>query len=389
MNESRRIEKLLDSYTKQTYPFKRLYVCINQPDSWWKNTEKQHICHDNKITLELLQKTSVADITVIDRSSEGYGWKEKNHGVGWARKTAMDAINAVARADDLIVSIDADTWYPPGYLASLAENANRNPDAAGFAIPYYHPLNGEEATDRAILRYEIYMRYYALNLWRTKIPYRFTAVGSAMAAPVWAYRKIGGITPHLSGEDFYFLLKLSKTGRIVTWNHEKAYPAARFSDRVFFGTGPAMIKGNMGDWDSYPFYDPQQFDLIAETFRKLPEMFDSNIDNQFIDFLNHLFKTGDLFAPLRKTHREKTRFVRAATERIDALRILQYLRYAGIISKKREEQIVTDYLHLYHGDISSPEFSFAESPVDGLNRIRDILVNIETRYQQNEWNSQS
>ena len=77
----------------------------------------------------------------------------------------------------------------------------------GLAVPYYHKLIGD-ATDRLILRYEIYMRCYLINLLRIQNPYAFTALGSAMAVTVRAYRKAGGLTPVKSGEDFYFLQNL-------------------------------------------------------------------------------------------------------------------------------------------------------------------------------------
>lgn len=386
MNESKWIGQLLESILAQSYCNFRLFVCINQPDDWWYLREKEAICHDNAISLEILRHHHEIPITIIDKSSPGSGWKGKHQGVGWARKTVMDAINSVASRDDLIVSIDADTWYPPDYLASLAENLKLNPDATAFAIPYYHELTGDERTDRAILRYEIYMRYYSLNLWRCYLPYRYTAIGSAMAAPVWAYRRSGGITPHISGEDFYFLLKLSKIGRIVTWNREKAFPAARFSDRVLFGTGPAMIRGDSGDWCSYPFYDPKHFDLVSETYNSLDIAQTGEINNQFISFLNELFKTDDLFAPLRSNHTNQGRFIKACIERIDALRILQYLRKFGTSLNQREEEILNTYLRDYFGIILPQDFSFTYSTTSQINILRDQLAEMETQYMVNEWN---
>jgi len=385
LNESRRIERLIDSLTNQNYPHFRLYVCVNQPDDWWQSPEKVAICHDNAITLQRMAKIDQFPVTLIDRSSRGNGWKGKHLGVGWARKTAMDAIDRVAQPADLIVSIDADTFYPANYLNSLADNYQRNPEATAFALPYYHPLTGHERTDRAILRYEIYMRYYALNLWRCQIPYRFTAIGSAMAAPVWAYRRINGITPHQSGEDFYFIQKLSKTGRVVTWNSESAFPAARFSSRVFFGTGPAMIKGDAGDWSAYPFFDPLHFDLIGNTFSQLHEAHTDNIDNEFVRFLNQSFKTTDLFMPLRANHGSKPRFVKAATERIDALRILQYLRHTLKNPRNDDAEQLSSFLKT-HYQIDIPfNFSFTNSSVSEVNKIRDRLYKIETDYQYQEW----
>jgi len=386
MDESRQINRLLESIEAQNYHNFKLFVCVNQPDDWWHVPEKIAICNDNAHSLEILKNHSGKSITLIDKSSPGEGWKGKHQGVGWARKTVMDAINAVASNNDLIVSIDADTWYPPGYLYSLAGNLLTNPDATAFAVPYYHKLTGEERADRAILRYEIYMRYYSLNLWRCNIPYRFTAIGSALAAPVWAYRRIGGITPHMSGEDFYFLLKLAKIGRVVTWNSEMAFPAARFSDRVLFGTGPAMIRGDGGDWSSYPFYDPKQFDLVSETFTSLYNAQNMPLQNQFIGFLNELFKTDDLFAPLRSNHSDRQRFIKACVERIDALRILQYLRLYGINRKLQEEDNLTSYLKDYFGITIPQNFSFNRSTVDQIDEIRNQLAGLESQYMEIEWN---
>ena len=147
------------------------------------------------------------------------------------------------------------------------------PDAVALSNPYYHKLTGAEAEDRAILRYEIYMRNYAINMLLINSPYAFTAMGSAIALPVSSYKAIGGLTPKLSGEDFYFLQKLRKYGNINIHNKEKVYPAARFSDRVFFGTGPAMIKGNDGDWESYPIYHIQLFKNIERTYESFEILF--------------------------------------------------------------------------------------------------------------------
>lgn len=386
MDEFENMAALLDILAQQDYPHRAAFICVNQPDTWWDDDQKRSICLNNQKTLSFLHNHCDTNLVILDRSSPGKGWTKRHQGVGWARKTAMDAINQIAHPHDLIVSMDADTYYPTDYLSSLAENLTRNPQAAGFAIPYYHNLTHHERTDRAILRYEIYMRYYACNLWRCHLPYRFTAVGSAMAATAEAYRKISGITPHRSGEDFYFLQKLAKTGTIVTWNRQRAYPAARFSDRVLFGTGPAMIKGDQGDWNSYPFYDPAKFDLVADTFKHLPEALQRTVPNEFISFVNQQLNTEDLFEPLRRNHTELPRFVKSATERLDALRILQYLRYAGKDPSRTDEEIVFQYLTIFHPAVAVPPFSFTHSPIAELDKIRNIFAALESEYQKNEWN---
>jgi hypothetical protein len=95
-------------------------------------------------------------------------------------------------------------------VGTVAEKLENSKNLLGIAIPYFHPLTGNNVNDRLILRYEIYMRHYLNNMLEIGNPYAFTAIGSAMAAKVSAYRKVGGLTPVKSGEDFYFIQKLKK-----------------------------------------------------------------------------------------------------------------------------------------------------------------------------------
>ena len=143
---------------------------------------------------------------------------------------------------------------------------------------------------------------------------------------VRALRKIGGITPMKSGEDFYLLQKLRKMGYVSNWCGGVAFPAARFSERVFFGTGPAMVKGRAGNWESYPIYHHLLFQEIKHNYDLIPQLFSENITTDFITFLENQFRDADLWSPLRKNATSVERFSRAFHEKADGLRILQYLK---------------------------------------------------------------
>ena len=323
LNEQEYLPQTLNCLKRQTVPFK-LYICVNQPEAWW-HTEQRNICENNAATLTYLKSIQDLDLTVLDHSSPGKGWDSKNYGVGQARKTVMDAIAQESPPEDIILTLDADTTFPDHYLKSIYDTF-QNFDFKALAIPYYHKLTGKTAEDQAILRYEIYMRNYALNMFRIHSPYRFTAIGSAMACTVKNYLAVGGITPFKSGEDFYFMQKMCKFGRIHLWNEACIYPQARFSNRVFFGTGPAMINGNSGDWSSYPIYHYTLFDIIKATYDLIPKLFTEDCENEFIDFLKEQFKTSDLWSKLRLNFKTLPLFTKAFHEKADALRILQFLK---------------------------------------------------------------
>ena len=387
IDENELLPEFLNSVSKQSYTNFTLYICVNQPDEWWSDPQKQRICRENQKSLEFLSGISGIPLVIIDKSGKGKGWQGKQHGVGWARKTLMDTITSVADKNDIIVSLDADTTFGEHYLRSISDNFRDNPDAAGLSVPYFHLSVEDEYAYRAILRYEIYMRYYTLNLWRIASPYSFTALGSAMAFPVWAYLAVGGMTPKMSGEDFYFLQKLRKFGRLIYHNEEKVYPRARFSDRVYFGTGPAMIKGNAGDWSSYPIFHYRHFDEISETYKAFPLFYHLTGKSRFVKFLITHFGKEDPFEPLRKNAGNEKQFVRACHVKVDGLRILQYLKARNNEDPSNDESNLREFLlHFYPEESRElqliPEsLSFSTSALPDLERIRQFLYRKEEEYQ--------
>lgn len=391
MNEMELLPLLIRAVLNQTVRDFRLVVCVNQPDSWWDDPLHLPVCVENQLTIKYLESLEDNRIEILDRSSRGKGWPPKAHGIGVARKLLMDYISSVAGNNDIIISMDADTVFDPNYFASVAENLHLNPSASALAIPYYHKLTYHSELDRAMLRYEIYMRAFAINMWRIQSPYCFTALGSAIAIPVWAYKATGGMTPKLSGEDFYFLQKIVKTGRLLHWNGEMVYPAARLSDRVFFGTGPALIKGIDGDWTSYPVYSPRLFDRIAETYKAFWSLYSKDIPTPIDDFLIKRF--GELpWGKLRLNFKSQTHFVRACHEKIDGLRILQYLKESQPSDEKISESALSDLLSLYKKQFPelisgiNTKIDFALSSISDLDAARDVLFEIEMYYRRMHWN---
>jgi hypothetical protein len=383
LNESDNIAVLLDCLSKQSTSDFELVVCVNNYDFWWDDNDKIAQCFDNQKSIELLEAEKRFKVRIIDRSSKGKGWKLKKGGVGHARKTAMDHIASFANKDDLIVSIDADTFYPINFLTEI-ENTLKDKSLIGLSLPYFHKTNGEN--DELILRYEIYMRYYQLNMFRIKNPFAYTALGSAMVFPLWAYKKVGGLTPVMSGEDFYFLQKLSKSGKLGIWAETVAYPSPRFSERVNFGTGPALIKGSSGNWDSYPIYDYRLFDLVKQTYESFESLFIADIHTPMDEFLHNQFKTDDLWSPLRKNFKDEINFVNACKLKVDGLRILQFLKSRNQENPVNNSEMLKEFIATFLSENVETElqkmlldFDFELADINVLKSIRNFLFEEEMK----------
>ncbi len=393
MDEFSTIKKLLDCIRSQTYRHFRVFVCVNQPEIYHDAPAYASIVEGNSKTLELLSEINDISLTVIDRSSRGKGWDERNYGVGWARKVLIDEILEIAEDNDIVISMDADTKFNDYYFESVVKKFERFPSAMALSNPYYHHLTNDRELNRLMLRYEIYMRYYALNLWRIQSPYSFTALGSAISFIVGAYRKISGVAPKFSGEDFYMLQKFRKSGRILHFNEEFVFPATRYSNRVFFGTGPALIRGRTGDWTSYPFYSPELFDKIAELYARFHELHEKNVPTVADEFIKDSFgmTPENIWDEIRQNTPDKTRFIHACHVKFDGLRILQFLRFFHFRSETVpiDRNFLYTYFSKYHNDISGNEailqnLDFQKSRVKQLNEVRDLMLRVEQEFRKHD-----
>lgn len=337
MDEPDLPDRLLDLNRQSLLP-QTVCVCINQPQSYHSDGIPQHarICQTNQEVYERIRQFKAEcrfafELEVIDRFSPQNAWSGKHFGVGWARKVAMDFLSRHSAAEngDILVCADADTRYPGDYLENIQKQFDTYPQAVGLANPYYHTPEQEnlpEAQQIAVLRYEVYMRAYALNMLLNEHPYAFTAVGSSMACRMEAYRKIGGISPFKSGEDFYFLQKLAKTGALMVHSDSVSHPSSRLSERVFFGTGPALRKGMENRWESYPVYPPGLFEKMQCAYEALPALFEGGEPSPALDFWQEAFGADWWVSLRRNSGARKEQFIRACKEKFDALRSLQFLK---------------------------------------------------------------
>ena len=388
MDELDYLPATLDALSMQDteHPFE-VYVCVNQPDEFWHLPGKRTVCENNQKLLDFLHGYKALPLHVLDYASPECGWKGKKSGVGFARKVLFESILADCNPNDIVVSLDADTLVKPHYLQSVADRFERNPNVNALAVPYYHPLTGNDETrDRAMLRYEIYMRNYAVNLLRIHSPYGFTALGSAIAMLAKSLRKIGNITPLQSGEDFYLVQKFCKMGGLSLFNTECVYPAGRYSDRVPFGTGPAMQTGANGVWDSYPIYHHSFFNPIREAYEKLKELYENRlpiVENDFLLFLQKDSTKPDIWREIRNNVSDYPHFVKAFHQKADGLRILQYVREKHRQNPEKETTALYDNLQLWMPEKCpvwiKTTLSWNLYSLEQLNTIRNLLFRDETQ----------
>ncbi len=202
----------------------------------------------------------------IDASSPGCEIPDHEGGVGTARKIGMDAalgiMEAGGRGEGVICCLDADTLVQENYLSAVAAHFRRYRHPAA-AVAYAHQVPSDPGLREAICRYEIFLRAYVLGLAYAGSPYAHPAIGSTMCCTAQGYAAVRGMNRRQAAEDFHFLDKLAKLGKIGSIPETTVFPSARPSHRVPFGTGQRMLQFMAGHEDEC-LYHPQSFRILRE-----------------------------------------------------------------------------------------------------------------------------
>jgi len=318
-----------------------LVLVVNQPDhlpddattaAFWAalggSGREYHYCREGQHGLLL-----------VDRFRAGRRLPRRQ-GVGLARKIGADIALALIAAGRIarpwIWSSDADTRLPCGYFAAPDAapmmRAGLDPDAPAAAClyPFRHRI-GNDALGVATALYEASIRHYAAGLHWAGSPYAFTTLGSTLAVAADAYARVRGFPRRNGGEDFYLLDKLAKLGAIHELPGPELEIAARLSDRVPFGTGPAVARILAAGEPEHQalFRNPAAFAELRRWLALVPqlvgrELHDADLEPETRIALDELGVTK-AFAHARSHAPEAAGFARHLHTWFDGLRTLRLL----------------------------------------------------------------
>jgi len=316
---------------------------------------------DNRETLKRLSAggpdLGTLSIAWVDAASPGLELPAKGGGVGLARKIgfdlALDRLN-YSRGSSLLISLDADTLTRPDYLPAIIAHFQeaRTP---GAVIPFCHQPGSNREEDRAIRRYELFLRTYVLGLERAVSPYAFHTIGSAMACTAEGYARMGGMNQRGAGEDFYFLQQLAKTGGVSQVKGTVVYPSARTSHRVPFGTGRSMTGLLSRKESAVLFYRVECFQILADWLSLVGERLGwggekiqetaLNISSYLYDFLiNNKFES--VWDKLRRNFPDSRILLKGFHDWFDGLKTMKLIHHLSAAQYPRQnpEEVVPGLL---------------------------------------------
>lgn len=265
----------------------------------------------------------------------------KHAGVGLARKIGMEwAVRGFLQSgnsDGVIVSLDADCTVSSNYL-QLIENQFSTYQPNCCVLNFKHRVqDGNVALQHAIDQYEDYIWYYRNALKAIDCPYYYHTIGSAFAVSADAYVRVGGIGRQQGGEDFYFLQKVFFLGRTVELMKAFVYPEARFSDRIPFGTGPALERiiatedGLLRVYSVEAFKALQSFFILRIKFYKQSDAVVKSLIADLHISIQQFLQDNNLIVAITDCNQNSATagtFEKRFFHHFDAFTVIKYLNFA-------------------------------------------------------------
>ena len=273
--------EFIDPYINGKFSSLLIVLVINQPLSVDDETEQQALFNhlssncttqwqNEHLTLFQMNEPSSA-ILCISRYQADLRMKE-NQGVGIARKMAADCALKLTQSMHIgchwIASTDADAVLPDNYFQLLQQQQK----CAALTFNFVHEVN-QGPVSQATKIYEQSLHYYQRGLAWAGSPYAFYSLGSCLAINTFDYAKVRGFPKRSGGEDFYLLNKLTKIGVITHCPEISVHIQSRLSERVPFGTGPAVGKILKLDTPhDYQYYHPDVFNELKACLISLMQL---------------------------------------------------------------------------------------------------------------------
>ena len=356
-----------------------LVVLIN-----YKSGDDDEIKKQSRQLYEQLKQSTCRNLKFYTFCEE----MNSNHaGVGLARKMLMDFAFRYfykKNLDGLIFNLDADTVVDENYFDNTISFFNQHADISAASIAFAHPVKSNDLTHRAIIEYELHLRYFINKQRLIHLPFAYQTVGSAMVVRASAYAKVGGMPKKQAGEDFYFMQKFAKNMSLADINSTIVRPLGRTSDRVPFGTGRAVMQFNQSQLTTS--YNPLSFQYLREwivnMFSQLKNRFEFRsalLDHQNNSFTNYLveFKVEENMKRILNNVSSFDNYEKQFYQWFDAFQLMKYLHFMrdqGI----KDLSINKCVQHLFN--ILSLEYK--ESMKENLLAIREY--DLSTDYY-NQW----
>lgn len=260
-----------------------LILVLNEPDQAANNSQNERLKDWLAKDSEELQRCDehlcghLGELQFVLVDCTGERALPGKKAVGLARKIGADLAAQLIMDSKIenpwIYCSDADSTLPENYFS-----AHEGLENSTSAIVFNFEHRGEPGAVLDATRiYEAQLRFYREQLSLAGSPYAFFTLGSCLSVSLRHYCLVRGFPKKAAGEDFYLLNKLAKTGEIVFKHDISITIEARVSERVPFGTGPAVSKilEQQASGQVIVYYNPEIFTELRSALSCIKKLWEN------------------------------------------------------------------------------------------------------------------
>jgi len=267
-----------------------------------------------------------SDVLLLNFNAQAF---DPNKGVGLARRIAADT--ALSLIDQKIIktpwlfSTDADVVLPEGYFEVVVGVSDK---VSALSLRFIH-MTSDPIQEKLQAQYDFKLNYYQMGVRFIGAAYDYIPLGSTLIAAANSYAQVRGFPCRSGGEDFYILNKLAKLGTVLQPQQPIIEIQSRFSDRVPFGTGPAIskIQQQQLEGEVYTYYHPEIFHLIKAWRRKIESYYENQQLPKDDGGLNQHWQIEGVLQQAKAQIKTQHRWNQFVHEWFDAFKILKSVHF--------------------------------------------------------------
>ncbi len=262
-------------------------------------------------------------------------------GVGLARKiaadTALTLIHKGVVTEPWVFSTDADVILPKAYFAAVESVG----DVVALSLDFSHVSDDERLLNIQAC-YDFKLRYYQQAVRFLGAAYDYIPLGSTLVLGAIAYAQVRGFPAKSGGEDFYLLNKLAKIGVVKQPLEPVVQIQIRFSDRVPFGTGPAVsqILQLHEANQALKYYHPTVFHVLKKWRQQLITYFVDEKLPTDDHGLNGYWQLEKILIKNKQQIKTTKRWVQFIHEWLDAFKILKSVHFLSTEFNPIDKQLL-------------------------------------------------
>lgn len=246
---------------------------------------------------------------------------------------ATDRFEQIENPKGFIINLDEGSEVESDFWEKLEIHFRKNRKTRACSLYFEYPLmdaGNHSILHKALLRYELYLRYYIQGLRFAGYPRAQQVHSPAFAVRCDAYQQQGGMNKKVVDEVFYFLHKYSAENQLSELNSSRIIPDISKSDSASLGSTRSLSKWiSQGGETEFTVINPLVFEILKDFFEQVPSLYTETPKklHPILEAYWHEISGNDKLLAIRKHVSNQNNFIKRFFHWWSPLCLLQFFHF--------------------------------------------------------------